>query len=159
MEARAARFEFAAQLAEVVDRAVEGDADLRVRRKHRLPARLAQIKDRQAAMTEHARRPRFESCAVGAAPRKRVHHARDNFSRTALICKSCDACDATHNLVLSLDYLLDSNCLLTYRNRQTFIGRRCARARVVNKDSLPEFEHEERPERRRMVAPPAFVFA
>jgi hypothetical protein len=78
----AARFEFRAQLAEVVDRAVEDDADRAVLREHRLSPGLAQIEDGEAAMRERAaRRPTLHTFAVRPAPRERANHPRHGFVR------------------------------------------------------------------------------
>jgi hypothetical protein len=75
-------FELCAELAEVVDRAVEYDADFAAGRKHRLAASLAKIENRKAPVAQNRRAPVLNPFAVGTAARKGADH-RPNLTRGA----------------------------------------------------------------------------
>lgn len=96
-------FEFAAQLAEIINLAVEGDDEAAVGRGHRLMAGRRQIDDGKPAMGERDAGVRIapEAVIVGAAMGETVGHgggvALERVARPDR--RFYDACDAAHSLV------------------------------------------------------------
>ncbi len=97
-EAVAGGFQFQAQLGEVVDGSVEGDADVTVFGEHGLAAGFTQIEDGQAAVSEDGAGPLVKAFGVGTAAGERLHHGANAIRRGCGQCLSGEAGDATHGV-------------------------------------------------------------
>jgi hypothetical protein len=85
-ERDAARLEIGAELAVVVDLAIEEDRQLASSRAHRLPPRLREVDDREAAMPQHGRCTRGDRLRIPAdAEPFRLHHRDPEIVRTSML--------------------------------------------------------------------------
>src|SRR5271157_4580463 len=103
MKAAAAGFQFAAQLNEVVDAAVENKASLAVLGKHGLVAGWAQIQNRESAMPEGNSWPVHDTFGIRAAAAEQVHHLRNIRARAVRARERNFAGDSTHRLLSTVE--------------------------------------------------------
>ena len=91
-----AESELLAQLGEVVDFAVERDDQPAARTRHRLAAGIAQVENREAAMSERERPFAGDPLTVGTTPLERRQHAHQRVRVVALRPEAKHPRDAAH---------------------------------------------------------------